>query len=143
MAATFKRVLCPTDYSEAAQRAIEYALRVAQPSDAEIVLAHVLHVAEGDMADERGRWLKLDEALALQAKKLGEIQQSLLGGYPKCSVEVPIGSPAEKILEIAAARDVDLIVTGTRGRSEIVGLLLGSVADKLVRHAICPVMVVR
>jgi universal stress protein A len=143
MALSFARVLCPTDYSEAANRALEMALRIAQPSNAEIILVHVLHVPQGDMTDEQGRRLKYEEALQRQTDRLGQLQQSALGGYQNCSIEIPIGEPGEKVIALAAARRADLIVTGTRGRSEIAGLLLGSVTDKLVRHAPCPVLVVR
>lgn len=143
MALSFERVLCPIDDSEAAGRAVEMALRVAQPSNAEIILVHVLHVPQGDLTDEHGRLLKYEEALRRQTERLGQVQQSALGGYQNCSIEIPIGEPGEKIIALAAARKVDLIVAGTRGRSEIAGLLLGSVTDKLVRHAPCPVLVVR
>jgi len=143
MVSTFRRVLCPTDHSPAALRAVEYALRVAQSNSAEIMLVHCLHVPQGDMTDESGRRLKLEEALSLQKERLDEVRQSVLRGYTHCSVQIPIGDPAEKILALAVEKKADLIVTGTRGRSEIAGLLLGSVADKLVRHAPCPVLVVR
>lgn len=60
-----------------------------------------------------------------------------------CEAEVARGQPADAIIQFAQERDVDLIVMGTHGRSGLQHVLLGSVAEKVVRHAPCPVLTVR
>jgi universal stress protein A len=74
---------------------------------------------------------------------LAELQTTRLENYPKTELVVDIGPPAEKLIELATARQVDVIATASHGRSELVDLIMGSNAEKLIRHAPCPVFVVR
>lgn len=141
---TFRKILCPVDFSADAREARRLAIEMSG-SDTQLVLVHVWQppyvygmdggppgpilvetqsLAEGDLA----RW-KVD------AEHLGARQVSTV---------LAIGAPWHEIVELAR-RDpaIDLIVMGTHGRTGIKHALLGSVAEKVVRHAPCPVLVVR
>jgi nucleotide-binding universal stress UspA family protein len=87
--------------------------------------------------------LKFDEAKRRMLSKLQEARQQRTQGYPKCELIIDIGNPYEKLLAITTERKVDLIVISTHGLSGLQHLVMGSVAEKLIRHAPCPVFVVR
>lgn len=138
----FKKILCATDFSERSYHAIDYALRFAKISNGTLILAHIVHVPAGDLMGEEYT-LNFSEAESRARKMLEELRVARLGGYPNCEIVVEAGDPAEHILKIAKTNDVDLIVTATHGRSTLASLVMGSVAEKIIRHAPCPVFIVR
>jgi len=139
----FKTILCPTDFSEDSCRAIEYGVRFARVSGGTVILAHIIHVPSGELYQPERPTLNFEEAKARARTLLEDIRQKCTGGYPKCELLVEFGDPHEQLLGIAKRRNVDLIVTATHGRSGIDHLVMGSVAEKVIRHAPCPVFVVR
>lgn len=139
----FKTILCPTDFSEESYRAIEYGLRFAKAADGTIVLAHVIHVPSGELYQPDGHVLSFNEAKQRAMNQLEELLQNRLQSYPKCELLVDIGDPHEVLIGLAAQRKVDLIVIATHGRSALGHLVMGSVAEKIIRHAPCPLFVVR
>ena len=144
-AVTMKRILCPTDFSEAAGPAERQAVALAKVLGAELVLLHVaseaplwretLGTAEvRKVFESQHKWVSdalAERAVALQAEGLSA--RSL----------VKVGVPWEEIVQAAADERADLIVMGTLGRTGLDRLLLGSVADRVVRRAPCPVLTVR
>ena len=139
----FHTVLCGTDFSEDSYRAVDYGLRFAKNALGALMLAHVVHVPAGDLLGQKAYTLNFQEAEARVLGLLQELQASRLGGYPKCELRVEVGDPAEQLLKIARDRKVDLMITATHGRSGLAHLVMGSVAEKIIRHAPCPVFVVR
>lgn len=139
----FKTILCPTDFSEASYRAIEYGGRFARVSDGTLLLAHIIHVPSGELYQHERPTLTFDEARNRARSLLEDIRQKWTDGYSKCELVVDIGDPYEQLLAIATQRNVDLIVTATHGRSGLEHLVMGSVAEKIIRHTPCPVFVVR
>lgn len=139
----FKTILCGTDFSEASYLALEYGLRFAKNSDGTLIVTHVVHVPAGDLLGEQAYTLNFAEAEARVRKMLTEVHQTRLGSYPKCELRVDIGDPAEQLLALARDRAVDLVITATHGRSGLKHLIMGSVAEKVIRHAPCPIFVVR
>jgi universal stress protein A len=139
----FKTILCPTDFSEDSCRAVEYGVRFARVSDGALILAHIIHVPSGELYKPERPTLNFEEATARARELLEDIRQKRTGGYPRCELLVEFGDPHEQLLAIAKRRNVDLIVTATHGRSGIQHLVMGSVAEKVIRHASCPVFVVR
>ena len=139
----FKTILCPTDFSEESYRAIEYGLRFAKEADGTLLLAHAIHVPSGDLYQPDGHVLTFDEAKQRTLALLAELREKRLHGYPKCEFVVDVGDPHDVLITIATQRKVDLIVVATHGRSELTHLIMGSVAEKLIRHAPCPLFVVR
>jgi nucleotide-binding universal stress UspA family protein len=137
----FKTILCPTDFSEGSYRALEYAVDFAKQSGGTLLLAHTIHVASGEM-QEKGHVLKVDDMMQHVGVKLADARAKYTGDYPKCELVVDFGDPLVKLLEIANTRNADLIVICTHGGSALKHLVIGSVAERLVRHASCPVFVV-
>ncbi len=142
----FKSILCPTDFSEESYRAIDYGLHFARVWDATLLLAHIIHTPTGELyeqVDDVVHVLTFDEATRRDKARLEEIRNTRLRGYANCEVLVDIGDPYQQLMAIAQQRQVDLIVIATHGRSALEHLILGSVAEKIIRHALCPVLVVR
>lgn len=131
----FDRILVPTDFSPSAAEALRIA-REGFPG-AEIVLLHVLEpkkVASALSSPVNSA----DDREALRAEVLGRLGQLARPGEQS---DVAIGTPYEKILARAADLDADLIVMGTHGRTGLAHLLVGSVAEAVVRHAPLPVLI--
>lgn len=141
-----KRILVPTDFSETSDVATDYAIDMAFRYGASIRLVHVLEdlnylavYPEGyfDLPGPRQRLV--DDA----TEHLQALVKKCEAARVDASSSVLSGHAARTIVDEAAAPDVDLIVMGTHGRSGFAHLLLGSVAEKVVRSAPCPVLTVR
>ena len=138
-----ERILVPTDFSETAQHALDYARDLAQMFGAEVHLLHVVPdpVAQGWAGEATG--LVIPDLLktweADSEKRLSEIR---LEGVPVERVTA-VGHDFMEILQYAGGNGIDLIVMGTHGRGAVKHMLLGSVAEKVVRKAPCPVLTVR
>ena len=141
------RILVPTDFSPTADAALDYAFGLAERFGASLQLLHVLDdpfVFEGMSAEAY-----IAEAPVLRSAMLADAREKLghRAGPRQARVhvdtEVLFGHGARTIAEYAAERGVDLIVMGTHGRTGFAHLLLGSVAERLVRTAPCPVLTVR
>ncbi len=155
-------ILVPTDFSESAQAALDYAVELCQVFKGRITLLHVSYV---DKLDESLMGLDavqyLTRALELPAAQQGyaptfqvddlkQIARQKLEGrvtavQGKVAIEAAVaeGRPSEKIVEYARDHNVDLIVMGTQGRGPVAQFFLGSVADNVVRSAECPVLTIR
>lgn len=131
-----RRILFPTDFSPAAQAAFAHAERLALGTGASLLVLHVF-----DMPDFWGTCGRPDEVDAEIKQKLSLISTN----SPDVCVEYVAhgGSAGEVICWVAQERECDQIVMGTHGHSGLGHLLLGSVAEYVVRHAPCPVLVVR
>ena len=134
-----KRILVPTDFSETSDVALKYGIGLAQTFGARLYLLHVPGetgvnfeanfpmVQFENATRERLETLVTEE----EAKKL------------RTEYALRLGAPADQIVRYAAGRDIDLIVMGTHGRGGVSHMLMGSVAEKVVRAAPCPVLTVR
>jgi nucleotide-binding universal stress UspA family protein len=136
----YRNVLVPTDGSEAATAALEAGVDVVTATDASL---HLLHVVE-----ESGFGLDFasdDEAVEAEANEILEAAADAARDASIESVTTALeqGSVHEEVLAYVEAHDVDLVVVGTHGRTNLDRYLLGSVAEKLVRSAPVPVMTVR
>jgi nucleotide-binding universal stress UspA family protein len=144
--APFHRVLVPTDFSEPARYAIDYAVELIKLAPVPIDLFHVfvpqpLVVPEPATPGNANLLAELPHQLAAELERIGTDLTER--GVEVGSVELVPGTAWEEIVRAADRRRCDLIVLGTHGRSGLERLLLGSVAEKVVRHAHCPVMAVR
>lgn len=130
-----KKILCPIDFSPQSGAAMDYAVALARDTGAELML---LHVAEPAIA--------LGEAVP-QMPDTAECRRELAAVIvdPEIRVDrrVVVGYAAEQILASASQRPVDLIVMGTHGRTGFSHLLMGSVAECVVRKASCPVLTLK
>jgi nucleotide-binding universal stress UspA family protein len=144
---TVRQVLVPTDFSATADAALDCAFVLAARLGADLQLLHVVDdpfLAEGMAAEAY-----IAEAPTVRTAMLRDAQARLKhrSSWPGVDVtvhtEVVFGHNAKTIAEYAAMRNIDLIVMGTHGRTGVAHLLLGSVAERLVRTAPCPVLTVR
>jgi len=141
------KVLVATDFSEASDEALKYAKGLSEAFGASL---HVLHVLE-DLAAHA--WTTevyvaalpgVHEEMERQARE--RLDQSLPAGERdkyRAEVALRVGSPFVEIVRYAREERIDLIVMGTHGRGAIAHMLLGSVAERVVRKAPCPVLTVR
>ena len=138
----YKRILVPTDGSEFARKAELHALFLAKVSGAEII---ALSVSENQfitgisVTDEVEQLnLILKDRCEEDLKEFEEMNEDGV----KISSIIREGSPANVILDVAVEEDIDLIVIGSSGKSGFDRFILGSVSDKVVNTAKCPVLVV-
>lgn len=136
----FKTVLWATDGSETAARALPYALGLAEPDNAKLVVAHVRENFVGRAA---GFPVLADESELRE--QIGQQVEDLLSGGLDATFIVrtcTAGHAARTIAEIAEEVGADLIVVGTHGYGRVAGLLLGSVTQGLLHAGVCPVLAV-
>ena len=143
MIGDFKTILCPIDFSENSYHAAEYALRFAQQANGTVILVHILHNPSSEFFHEGGHVISWDAAKARARGLLEETKAKRLNNYPKTEIVVDAGDPHDLVVTIARDRKADLIVIATQGRTGLAHLVLGSVAEKTIRYAPCPVFVVR
>ena len=136
----FQKVLLAVDGSEHSGKAVPVAADIARKSEGEVL---VFHVREYTIA--RGGAFPLEDGLEAQELVDGVTASLKAEGVKARSVVEPhvVGSAAKAILAEAEAEDADAIVMGCRGRSELAGLLLGSVAHKVIQLSHCPVVIAR
>ncbi len=141
-----RHILAPTDFSTFSKQAIAYAFGWAQKIGAKLSLLHVIqlstHPVQGYMVPKEAMRF-LDDLERDASRQLDQ----LLSGAEAADVEVTrhvvVGVPYEKIIETAVAEKVDLIVMATHGRTGLSHMFLGSVAERVVRMAPCPVVTMR
>jgi nucleotide-binding universal stress UspA family protein len=144
-----KNVLVATDFSECSDAALTYGRALAGQFDARL---HVLHVIEflgavdvaGMGVYSAGAPELMDQLEAEAHDRLNRLL-SASGGDPLKAQTVlnTSGTPAHAIVDYAKSADIDLVIVGTHGRRGLSHLLLGSVAERVVREAPCPVLTVR
>jgi nucleotide-binding universal stress UspA family protein len=143
-----KHILVPTDFSEPSEVAGRYAKALAETFGATLHLLHVLDESYLAWAASEGFASPLGADVRGEAEKgaRDRLQRALTDAerdkFQARSV-LRIGSPFAEIIRYAREENVDLIVMGTHGRGLIAHMLLGSVAEKVVRKAPCPVLTVR
>ena len=136
-------ILVPVDFSETSRLGIDYALEVCAKFSARLTLLHVQKPPVVPGTELGFNYAEYLEHLShTAAERLREVAATLpASANPQ--IKVLEGIPWDLIVQYAAENGVDLIVMPTHGRSGLKHLLLGSVAERVVRHAHCPVLVVR
>jgi nucleotide-binding universal stress UspA family protein len=141
----FRRILVPHDFSTHATRALRVAERLAREHGGRLLVLHVItpfHPATA-LPDEHIIWPDATDILSAERRRLEALVARLVKGRgaPPVKCRVEIGDPYHRIVD--AARGADLIVMSTMGRTGLSHLLVGSVAEKVVRHAPVPVLTLR
>jgi nucleotide-binding universal stress UspA family protein len=144
--ADWKRIVCPIDFSDASKAALETAAELSKRYGAMVALFHAYPVPGYTFPD--GSFVassKMMDELSTQAQKHLEEWKAIAEGLGIKHVEAAtaIGEPAHEILEFCKAQQADLVVIGTHGRTGLQHALMGSVAERVVRRATCPVLTVR
>ncbi len=143
-----KKILCPIDFSECSKSALDEALKLAKRFEAELTVLHCFEGSQYVRPDLVG-WTYAGEHRPLREIAQDDARAELaalrtsIGDPPGVKWRVEEGAPVETILEESNAGLYDLIVLGTHGRTGLSHLLMGSVAERVVRAAACPVLTLR
>ncbi len=146
MTVPIRHILVPTDFSEAAEHALLYAASLGERYGATIHMTHVVTLTDVDRSDDANfpdmaPFLDRADAAARQALDAGAEHRGAASVTVVTEVLRSVNA-YEAIIEYAEDKGIDLIVIGMRGRSKLSYMLLGSVTERVVRYAPCPVMVV-
>jgi len=136
----FRRLLVGYDGSSESEKAVEMALSLAQCLDASILIFAVARPPEPSTSVELEA--VLDDAKEHFEEGFKKIREKAKGHEIELQTATAVGHPAEQIIHRAEADGIDLIILGRRGRSMISRMMLGSVSERTLRYAHCPVMVV-
>jgi nucleotide-binding universal stress UspA family protein len=137
-----KKILVPVDFSAASEVLARYSKIMAKTFDAEILLLHVLM----DLGDLHQVYVPQDTLKKVEEDALKGVKNQMesfaKNNFKDFNVktEIIIGDPAAEIVEFATKQDVDLIIMGTHGRKGIDKIVFGSVAQRVVKRATCPVV---
>jgi nucleotide-binding universal stress UspA family protein len=142
-----KRIIVPLDGSDSSFRAAKYAIKIAKMANAEIIFVHA--VVNPPYGEGRGAGVMIT-AYIKEARELAELWYVNAGNMASnegvkfvAETILDVASAADSIVNFAESKKADLIVIGTKGRTGLKRLLLGSVASGVVTHASCPVLVTR
>ncbi len=141
-----KKILFPIDFASTYETLVPWVATFADKFDATVFTLFVtqdlstfstFHVPHGNIQSFQ------QEALEAARKRMAAAAKEQLKGIVKLETRVEVGAPAEKILEVAKKEGIDLIIMGAHGRKGLEKALFGSVADKVVASAPCPVLTAR
>ena len=138
----FTKILAPTDLSELSSLGIGYALELAREQSAEIIVLHVMPIGE-DWLSAREETTPVRDLIAKERTALDKfLQEKFAASFDLVEIRqrVEVGAPHSNITELAEREGVDLIVMSTHGRTGLDHMLMGSVTEKVVARAPCPVL---
>ena len=140
-----QRILVPVDFSDHTPALLEWATHLAEEHASSLILLHAYHLPV-EFQQLEGAYLPADFWASVKAEaqeQLGELAKGVKERGIEVETVVCEGYAATVIVEEAALRDADLIVIGTRGLSGLKHMLLGSIAERVVQKASCPVLTVK
>jgi nucleotide-binding universal stress UspA family protein len=142
---TIKKILVPVDFSDNAEHVMEYALSIAQQFKAGILLCFVaqLYTDYSDFFIPQMPIVAIEDEIDKAAKERMHRFVEAYNNEIKIEECVLIGNVSHEIINLATKRNVDLIVMGTHGFQGLEKILFGSVAEKVVKMAPCPVLTVK
>ncbi|MDA8442148.1 MAG: universal stress protein [Peptococcaceae bacterium] len=141
----FEKILVPTDASEYSRRGLETAIALAQKFNAKLVLLHVTHTPEAYLGYTVTYGISVSHS---ELERIGQLAlEATLTGMAHDSVplttKLESGYPASVILRQITEEDIDLVVMGSHGHGALIGSMLGSVSQRVLAHAACPVLIVK
>lgn len=142
---SIKNILCPVDYSVYSEMALKYAIEFAEKYRARLYLIHVLDIRVYDINEPDLYNVNIvdEETIAkLRERLLRCVTEDTKGKIPVEAIIIQ-GVPFAEIIRVSKELKIDLIVLGTHGRTGISHAIMGSVAEKVVRKAPCPVLTIR
>lgn len=143
----FSRILVAVDGSPFAERALAHAVDLSKKYEAKLIIVHVVLRRFYAVTPSEAGVL----ATTVFVKEMESEGEKIIAKSDEFAKEAGVayecrlvqGVPADEIVRLAQAENVDLIVVGSRGLTEVRAFLLGSVSDKVMHHAKCPVLVIR
>jgi nucleotide-binding universal stress UspA family protein len=141
-----KKILCAVDFSDTSENALDYAVSFAAALKAQLEVLHALELpflpsySTSAIEDMDGLVGRVKEECS---KRLAALVEKHRRGYAGVTHRVVVGTPAMEIIAAAKEGKFDLVVVGTQGRTGLKHMFIGSVAEKVVRKAPCPVLTVK
>lgn len=133
-------VLLATDFSDSSELALRCAVPQAQAINGSLLIVYVIPIRMSDGEGMLHSGVEAEDRSQVQERLRQVVPEGFSGPVEHLLLE---GDPAEVLVRLASERQVELIVMGTHGRSRLARLLMGSVAEQVVRRAPCPVLVVK
>lgn len=145
---TPKKILVPTDFSEFSDAALNYAIDIAKKSGAKLYLLHVIGVIQTCAVDYCFDQPTLDALEKKSETSALDMMKKQLALFPEASgvdieTDIKQGVPYEEILAEQKNKDIDLIVMSSHGKTGLLHHLMGSVAERVMKKAGCPVLLIR
>jgi nucleotide-binding universal stress UspA family protein len=138
----FKQILVPIDFGVAMQPAIDLALALAEAAGAKVTLVHAFDVMPFTNVSPYAMQIDAEPILAGLERELKAVCERTRAKWRNVDAVIARGAPLDVILDTTKARECDLIVIGTHGRHGLSRALLGSVAERVVRSSLVPVLTV-
>lgn len=140
---SLKTLLCPVDFSQMSRAVLDYAVFMAQSHQAQLKLIHVVDQLHGFDSYKILHMTAIEITHEMERQARTQLKELVATLPIPATFDIRFGRAADEIVIQAKEDEVELIVMGSHGRSGISHLLVGSVAESVVRHAPCPVLVVR
>ncbi|MDN3511457.1 MAG: universal stress protein [Candidatus Jettenia sp. CY-1] len=142
----FKKILCPIDYSDCSMNALGYAVKMAIKDSARLYL---MYVEDDECVFDYGglsfgyeSTLDPDTVVEMKKKLMDSVSEDVRE-YISVETLITIGIPVDEIIKVAKRKRIDIIVMGTHGRTGISHMVIGSVAEKVIRRSPCPVLCIK
>ncbi len=137
------KIVVPVDLHKNTDKLVNYALFIAKSLDAEVIFFHAVEfVVLGEMALGNPSYDDYNTDRLKKARKaLDEIREKAADTYKNCTSKAVIGDTVDEILDLAKAEKAGLLIMGTHGKRGLEKILLGSVAERVLKNAHCPVLV--
>ncbi len=141
---SLKKILCPIDHSDCSKEALKYAVSLAMKDEAQLYLLHIIDIRScNESLDTMSVQIPDKETLEqLRTKLLDCIPEEIRDDMNVEAIVIQ-GVPFAEIISTARENEIDMIVIGSHGRTGLAHMMLGSVSEKVVRKAPCPVLTVR
>lgn len=146
MKVEIKKILVPVDESDPAQHAFDYAMTVAAALHATVDLLYVIDPAVISAGSYYIDYTQVASDVEAYKESANEYLNSLINTAPKdvtINKEILAGSPAREVVRYANNEKVDLIIMGNSGKGAVSSLVMGSVSAYAIRHADCPVLIIK
>ncbi len=141
---SLKKILCPIDHSDCSKEALKYAVSFAMKDEAKLYLLHIIDIRSfSEGLDAMSKQIPDEETLEQLRTKLLDCIPEEIRDDMDIEATVIQGIPFAEIISTAKEKEIDMIVIGSHGRTGISHMMLGSVSEKVVRKAPCPVLTVR
>ncbi len=141
---SLKKILCPIDHSDCSKEALKYAVSFAMKDEAKLYLLHIIDIRSfSEGLDAMSKQIPDEETLEQLRTKLLDCIPEEIRDDMEVEAIVTQGIPFAEVISTAKEKEIDMIVIGSHGRTGISHMMLGSVSEKVVRKAPCPVLTVR
>jgi len=145
-----KKIMVAIAFSEYSQAEFDYAVELALDLDSILVVAHIIdikYVEAISSVESMGYQVNTDDYIkGMKEEKMSQLHQMMKNALlPKEKIKaiIKVGHPLDKLIKIIKEEDIDLAVVGAKGRTDMEHVLLGSIAEKMIRHSPVPILTFR